>query len=424
VAQELAFVLINPYTIAKSRTGGVIARYMGRTDLDFVAARMFGPCRQLVDRYARSVRSAHPADREMCDLIADYVLKSYAPDPVTGEPKRVLMLLFEGEDAVHKTWQVTGSATLPWGSGETIRDTYGDYITDDEGTVKYFEPAVLVAPDKKRAASTLRLWNEYADSDGGVIDTSGDVQRGEGVERTLVLIKPDNFRFHSSRTGNIIDILSRSGLRIIGTKKFCMTVAQAERFYGPVRQSLEAKFATIGGKRATAALEKEFGLTIPPAALTAMYEELAPLFARAEFERIVEFMTGYRPSDCTPSEKLTLGREECLALVYQGKGAIGKLRSILGTTDPNKASEGSVRREYGSNVMVNAAHASDSPENAEREMEIVRIGENTVSTWVDRYYGSIVTRVASAKALDRKSRYELLRKVRKGAKSVWTRNSQ
>ena len=37
MASELAFVLINPYTIAKSRTGGVIGRFMSRTGLDLVA---------------------------------------------------------------------------------------------------------------------------------------------------------------------------------------------------------------------------------------------------------------------------------------------------------------------------------------------------------------------------------------------------
>jgi len=45
MAKELAFALINPYTIAKSRTGGVIGRFMSRTGLDLVAARMFGRAR-------------------------------------------------------------------------------------------------------------------------------------------------------------------------------------------------------------------------------------------------------------------------------------------------------------------------------------------------------------------------------------------
>ena len=58
MARELAYVLINPYTIAKSRTGGVISRYISRTRLSFVAARMFGPSQELVRRYADLVRHA------------------------------------------------------------------------------------------------------------------------------------------------------------------------------------------------------------------------------------------------------------------------------------------------------------------------------------------------------------------------------
>ena len=60
MAKELAFVLINPYTIAKSRTGGVMARFLGRTDLDLVAARMFGPSMELVGKYSELVRNADP----------------------------------------------------------------------------------------------------------------------------------------------------------------------------------------------------------------------------------------------------------------------------------------------------------------------------------------------------------------------------
>jgi hypothetical protein len=68
MAKELAFVLINPYTVAKSRTGGVIARYISRTGLDFVAARMFAPNAELArslcatDPQRSGDRSGDPAD--------------------------------------------------------------------------------------------------------------------------------------------------------------------------------------------------------------------------------------------------------------------------------------------------------------------------------------------------------------------------
>ena len=198
MAKELAFALINPYTIAKSRTGGVIARFIGRTDLDLVGARMFGPGIELVKEYSEMVRHADPEHQETCDLIADYILRSYCPNPASGRPRRVMLLVFEGEDAVARIWRVTGSATSKAASGETIRDTYGDYIVDDQGKVQYFEPAVLVAPNHKRMMATLSLWARYSEQNGGIVSHAGDVAQGADIEKTLVLLKPDNFRFHSA----------------------------------------------------------------------------------------------------------------------------------------------------------------------------------------------------------------------------------
>jgi len=389
MARELAFVLINPYTIAKSRTGGIIARYMARTDLNFVAARMFGPRQELVEQYAAQVRAvADATGSETSRLIAEYVLHSYAPNPSTGRRRRVMLLLFEGEDAVRKIWEVTGSATLKLGSGQTVRDTYGDYIVDEQNRVRYFEPAVLVAPTLERAASALRLWAKYAATDGGVMGAAVDVDQGQEVQKTLVLLKPDNFRFRSARPGNIIDLLSSSGLRIVAVKKLAMTVAQAEEFYAPVRAVLAEKFKGFGLTRAAGALSREFGFPVPEDALGSVCDSLGLLFAQAQFEEIVKFMTGCKPSECSPAEKETHGTEACLALVYDGVDAVRKIRTLLGPTDPSKASPGSVRREFGSDIMVNAAHASDSPANAEREMRIIRVEEDTIAPWVEKFYGA------------------------------------
>ncbi len=386
MARELAFVLINPYTIAKSRTGGVIARYLYRTDLDLVAARMFGPSYELMRRYADHLRRAQPDPAGTNALIADYVEHSYMPDPATGRPRRVMLLLFEGEDAVRKIWEVTGSATLKWGSGETIRDTYGDYVLDEEGRVRYFEPAVLVAPTLSRAQATLRLWAEYSATDGGLVEGASDVPHDERTERTLVLLKPDNFRSPSIRPGGIIDILSASGLRIVGVKKFCMTVAQAETFYAPVLESLTRRFAASSPARVAQIFSRELDLTIPDGLLTETCAALASLLAQQQFERIVEFMTGYRPQGLSDAEKHTLGRVGCLALVYEGHDAVQKIREIVGTTDPHQARPGSVRREYGTDILVNAIHASDSRESAERELAIVRVEEDTILPLVNAYY--------------------------------------
>jgi hypothetical protein len=98
-------------------------------------------------------------------------------------------------------------------------------------------------------------------------------------------------------------------------------------------------------------------------------------------------MSGRAPSECDPVLRTQPGTEKCIALVYEGPNAIAKIRDVLGPTDPSKAPPGSIRREFGSNIMVNAAHASDSPENAVREMAIVKPGENQFKKVVQEFFG-------------------------------------
>ena len=384
MARELAFVMINPHTISKSRTGGVIARYLARTDLNLVSARMMNPPQELVDRYAAQVREETDGSERINGLIADYITKAYAPNAITGLAHRVMLLLFEGEDAVEKIWQVTGGVTLRQDCGETVRETFGEFVEDADGMVLYFEPAVLVGPTVERAQRTLRLWSEYTEAYGGIVNSSSPYPEG-AVQRTLVLLKPDNFRGPSLRAGSIIDVLSTTSLRIVGAKKFRMTVAQAEQFYGPVVDSLSSKFVMIGSERAAKKLTEEFAFAVTAEDTTALCEQLGFRFATEQFESIVEFMTGYRPADVLEADKATAAREECLALVYMGVDAVEKIRDILGSTDPSKAKFGSVRREFGSNIMVNSAHASDSPENAEREFGIINVEEDTTGAWINQY---------------------------------------
>jgi nucleoside diphosphate kinase len=388
MAKQLAFVLINPYTIRKSRTGGIIARYLVRTDLKLAAARVFGASRALVDEFANFLTTVDPQDPEVDLLLADYVRRAYAPDPNSGRPHRCVCLLFEGEDAIRKIYEVTGSIRQRWGSGQSLRDTYGDLVRDElTNALVYFEPAVIVGTNFESTRDSLRIWLKYAHTDSGIVHGAVDLLECEGVEQTLVLLKPDNFRQPSLRAGNIMDLLSSSGLRIVAFKKFAMSVAQAEAFYGPVRESLARLFPAFGRERAAQALSREFGLPVAADTLEPLCEQLAPQFAQREFENIVEFMSGRRPSNCSADEKKASGTEECLALVYAGLDAVGKIRDILGSTDPSKARPGSIRREFGTNIMVNAAHASDSVANANREMEIIDVAHDPLfDALIRRYY--------------------------------------
>jgi len=377
MADELSYVLITPYSLRKSRTGGIISRLLARTGLELVGGRLFSPSPDLVREYSEVAAGPDdPKHRPIQELIRAYVRKQFLP-AADGTPARVLLLVLRGEDAVVKTRSVTGYIVTDRPKGETIRDTYGDYIVED-GQVVYFEPAVLAAPDAVTAREHLALWGRYSDSDGGILEDSVIFPAGENIETTLVLIKPDNFRFPNTRPGAVIDTFSRSGLAIVGFKVHHMSVAEAEQFYGPVLDVLLDKMRETSGKRARLAVEEELGVPLDPEAESRLAEILGPIAGRAHWETIIQFMSGIRPSQCPPEKRDVPGTEKCVAVVYRGIDAISKIRAVLGPTDPSKAPPGSIRKEFGQTIMINTAHASDSPENVRREMSVIRAAENNL----------------------------------------------
>jgi nucleoside diphosphate kinase len=390
MSQQLAYVIVTPYSLYKSRTGGILSRLITRTGLDLVGMRMFAPSAELVNEYSKIIVSAHDSqDRKIQELLKEYVLEKFGPDAKSGQRRRVMVMLFRGEDAVRKVRSVVGNLSPDRRVGETIRDTYSDLILDDDGSVRYFEPAVLAAPTAEEAESKLKLWARYSDPDGGVLENVTSYPSGASIERTLVLIKPDNFKFPTGRPGNVIDFFSRTGLYIVGARVFRMSTAQAMEFYGPVREFLRTKLKEGVGAKAKEVLEKEFSFTISAADQKALGEILGPIQGDSQFDNIVRFMSGHAPGDIPEADWAKPGTEKCIALVYEGVNAVSKIRDVLGPTDPSKAPPGSIRREFGSTIMVNAAHASDSAENAKREFGIVKPGENNFKQVIEEVYGKI-----------------------------------
>lgn len=391
--EELSYVLVTPYTISKSRTGGVISRLLSRVDLEFVGAQMFIPSKELAASYAKSLRDTiTPEDEKAGKLLSDYVLNCFTPTE-TRKP-RVLMLLFRGEDACRKLSDITGAIHkenigLESITGETIRDTYADIIMskEDPDKVQYFEPAVLTPRKKKDADFNLKLFSDFLKNQSPLVEglTYKDPEK---VERTLVIIKPDNWMYASSRPGTIIDMFSRTGLRIIGTKVQQMSVAQALEFYGPVKDVLKEKLAPVFGKKAKETLEEKFDIELSDDALKGLTDSFGVEYAVDQFNQIVEFMSGSNPDKCPLEELENPGKVKSMVLIYEGENAVSKIRDVLGPTDPTKAPGGTIRREFGSNIMVNTAHASDSPESAVREMGIVRIEENNCCKIITSYLKS------------------------------------
>src|SRR5277367_649266 len=298
MAEELSYVIINPYTIYKSRTGGILARLLTRTSLDLVGAQMFAPSQALVDEYCQNiVTNADPQDRKIQELIRDYVKENLAPDPQTGLRERVMMLLFRGENAVRRIRETVGTFKENFLGGESIRDTYGDIVFNRDGSVRYFEPAVLASPNLEEAKTKLKIWAKYSDSDGGLLDKAVSTVTDPRHERTLVIIKPDNFKFPSGRPGNILDIFSRTGLAITGIKVHRMTVAEAEEFYGPVRDVLREKLSGPMGERAKDILSSALNIPVTPEMQKQIGHLLGPPAGEQQFNNIVKFMAGHAPGE-------------------------------------------------------------------------------------------------------------------------------
>lgn len=124
---------------------------------------------------------------------------------------------------------------------------------------------------------------------------------------TFAIIKPDAVR--ADKTGSIIQRILDSGFKIRGLKLIHMTLKQAEGFYAVHRE-------------------------------------------RPFFPGLVEFMSSGL----------------CVVMALEKDGAVKAWRDLMGATDPGKADEGTIRKEFGSSVGENATHGSDSDENAAIEI--------------------------------------------------------
>ena len=58
-----------------------------------------------------------------------------------------------------------------------------------------------------------------------------------------------------------------------------------------------------------------------------------------------------------------------VAMILEGENAILKNRQLMGSTDPKKAEEGTLRKKYGLSIDKNSIHGSDSIENAKIEID-------------------------------------------------------
>jgi len=127
------------------------------------------------------------------------------------------------------------------------------------------------------------------------------------MERTLSIVKPDGVQKHL--IGEVIKRFEDHGLKVIGLKMISMDKKEAEGFYAVHR-------------------------------------------GKPFFESLTTFMSS------GPS----------IVMILEGEGAISKTRELMGATDPKQAKEGTLRRQFATNVEKNAVHGSDAPETAAFEI--------------------------------------------------------
>ena len=382
---ELTYVVITPYSLIKSRTGNIIARLMSFSGCDLVGIRMMRPSDELVNEYIKNVKSLN-INPKVENALVDYIDQNLRRDNIIGQPNRCLFLLFEGVNAVERIYEVVGKLTTETESEAirgTIRGTYSDVITTPDGKIRYFEPAVLVPTNSKYAKSNLEMFARLGFDDSGIYE-----ECAEG-ETTVVILKPDNFFKHSVRPGNMIDMFSKTGLRIVGARMVRMSAAQGEEFYGTLRNEFRIKLKYLIADKIKEGIKDLFNFEIGNEEYNTMADIIAEKNAAHEFSLIVKYMTGIDPSRVSPSDRNKPGMHRSLALLYRGPNAVLKIRERLGVTDPAKADAGTIRSDFGQNILQNAAHASDSIPSAIRERKIICFYDDagddckkTIMTWL------------------------------------------
>lgn len=127
------------------------------------------------------------------------------------------------------------------------------------------------------------------------------------MERTLALIKPDAVL--RNLQGAIIDIMQKEGFKVIALKMLQLSPQQASIFYDDHK-------------------EQYF------------------------YDNLINYMTS----------------GAIVAIVLEAENAVNRYRKLMGTTNPDNAEEGTIRKKYALSQSANSVHGSDSIEAANKEI--------------------------------------------------------
>jgi len=139
------------------------------------------------------------------------------------------------------------------------------------------------------------------------------------MEKTFIMVKPDGVQ--RGLVGEIVNRFEQKGFKLVSAKLMQVSNELAEEHYGEHKE-------------------------------------------RPFFGELVEFITS----------------GPVFAMVWEGEEVIKTSRNMIGATNPQEATPGSIRGDYALTVGKNIIHGSDSPESAEREINLW-FNENEVSSY-------------------------------------------
>ena len=140
MAVEQSLILIKPDGLVKSLTGNIISK-MSETDLKIVSAKIVQVTRELAEEHYQHLR-----EEKFFDELIKYIMGDF-------HTKRVLALVYHGENAIKKVRKVVGSTNPEHAEPISIRGKYGRITT-----AGVFENVVHASENAKDAEREIKLW--------------------------------------------------------------------------------------------------------------------------------------------------------------------------------------------------------------------------------------------------------------------------
>ncbi|MEF8787734.1 MAG: hypothetical protein V5A84_01570 [Planctomycetota bacterium] len=284
---ELAYALVTPYSLHKSRTGGILARLLW-ANVKLVAARMYAPQpgSGFIRKYCDAIYD--PDEEEIPlryqNLLIRYVVENFGKPNTRGISNRLMLLVFRGPNAIEGISEAVGHITQDV-RGDNVRGTFGDYIHEEPANVPespayqqkkrlmdrypelndvdlptqkgtFFEPGVLTGSTAKVTEKHLKLFRDHAYRDGGFVLEALDRVNPHEMESSLVILKPESFRHRNPLPGNLIDFFARAGMFMTATKLLHLSVDEAREFYSAKLPQFRQQLKDNVGEEARRAVRK------------------------------------------------------------------------------------------------------------------------------------------------------------------------